>query len=88
MIKILEIGGLVLSSGVLSSLITNWFNKRKAGAETDSVIVSNIMDWAVKLSARIDILEEQLKVKDEQIDELIEQLHKQDLEIQKLREGK
>jgi len=86
--RIIEIIGLVLGSGAMSSIITNWFNKRKSGAETDSIIVGNIMDWAVKLSARIDILEAQLAEKDKQIDELIEQLHKQDLLIQELQKKK
>jgi len=86
--RIIEIIGLVLGSGAISSIITNWFNKRKSGAETDSIIVGNIMDWAVKLSARIDILEALLAEKDKQIDELIEQLHKQDLLIQELQKKK
>lgn len=85
--RIVEIIGLVLGSGAISSLVTNWFNKRKAGADTDSVIVGNIMEWAVKLSARIDILEAQLLVKDGQIDDLVEQLHAQELLIQKLQKG-
>jgi len=84
MIRIIEIVGLVLGSGAISSIVTNWFNKRKRGAETDSVIVGNIMEWAVKLSERIDVLEKQLAEKDEQIDELMAQLHKQDLLIQEL----
>jgi hypothetical protein len=82
--KIMEVMGLVVGSGAISSFITNWFNKRKSGADTDSVIVGNIMDWALKLSARIDKLEAQLVEKDKQIDDLIEQLHKQDLLIQEL----
>jgi len=85
--NILGIIGAVLGSGALSSIITNWFNKRKAGADTDSVIVKNIMDWAVELTSRIDKLEVQLVEKDRQIDELVEQVHKQDLLIQKLQKG-
>lgn len=82
--KIIEIIGLVLGSGAISSIATNWFNKRKSGAETDSIIVGNIMDWAVKLSNRIDILEAQLIIKDKQIDELVKKLHEQDLLIHEL----
>ena len=86
--RIIQLALAVLGSGTVSVIITNWFNKRKAGADTDSVIVGNIMEWAVRLSARIDILEQQLKEKDEQIDALIEHVHKQDLLIQKLQKIK
>jgi len=84
LIQIISIIGAVLGSGVVVEVVRSIFNKKKIQADAASTTVVTILEWATKLSARIDILESQLIVKDKQIDDLIEQLHKQDLLIQEL----
>ena len=84
LIQIISIIGAVLGSGVVVEVVRSIFNKKKIQADAASTTVVTILEWATKLSARIDILESQLIVKDKQIDDLIAQLHKQDLLIQEL----
>ena len=84
LIQIISIIGAVLGSGVVVEVVRSIFNKKKIQADAASTTVVTILEWATKLSARIDILESQLIVKDKQIDDLIDRLHKQDLLIQEL----
>ncbi len=86
MLSIISIIGAVLGSGVVIEIARAVFNKKKIQADAASTTVVTILEWATKLSARIDVLEGQLLEKDVQIDQLITQLHKQDLLIQELRE--
>ena len=71
----------VASGGAVSAALMYRSRNRKAKVDTDSIIVKNIMDWAVQLTQRIDKLEVALEEKEKQIDELIEESHKKDILI-------
>ncbi len=73
--------GSVLSGGAISAVLMYRSRNRKAKVDTDSIIVKNIMDWAVQLTQRIDKLEVALEEKERQIDELIKESHNKDILI-------
>ena len=81
---IISVVSAVFGSSVLTTLIQYKLNKNKANADTADVLVKSIMDWATKLSSRIDKLESEVEERDKKIDSLIEELHQKDLLIQDL----
>ena len=56
--------GSVLGSQVLVALAQGWFNRRKTGAEAASLLLEKTLEWASKLTARIEKLEADVALKD------------------------
>lgn len=81
---ILGIVGSIMGSSVLSVLVSGWINKKKVSAESTQVVVQTILEWATKLTVRIDALEAQLIIKEKQIDELQREISSRDLMIKDL----
>ena len=56
--------GSVLGSQVLVASVQGWFNRRKTGAEAAAILLDKTLEWASKLTARIEKLEADIVRKD------------------------
>ena len=67
---ITTIAAAVLGSQALVKFIEGLFSKNKTSADAAQVLVTSTIDWASKLTSRIELLEKALKERDDKITEL------------------
>lgn len=62
--------GAVAGSQVLVSFVQAWFNKKKTSADAATILLEKTLEWASRLTARIENLEKEVALKEEVITEL------------------
>lgn len=66
--------GSVVSSQVLTVVAQAFFNRKKTSADAAQILLDKTLEWATRLSARIEKLEGELNNRDSVIAELKQQI--------------